>query len=215
MSITFNQTARDVVIGAMRDLAIIAPDDVPTAAEFEYGIEHINLMLKDLAQEGVFPWANLTGTATILANTNTVTLSPDPVEVSFAEIDMPGSYGYTRQLFRWSEGDYEALPTKRQKGLPIKFDTVRTVGGTALRVWPTPTTDTVVTYNYSRMIEDVVEGQVLDVPQEWGMAIRAMLKEHLTAYGPIPPEVVMKAQMARQKIIDAARPESYRMQGFI
>lgn len=212
MSISFNQTARDVVIGAMRDLGIIAPDDVPTAAEFAYGIEHIDLMLKDLAQEGVFPWTDMEGTVTIPANTNTVALTPNPVEVSSAEVTMPGTYGYTRPLFRWSDGDYSTLPVKNQRGLPIKFDTIQTPTGMSLRVWPVPTVDTVVSYTYSRMIEDVQEGEVLDVPQEWGMAMRAMLKQHLTAYGPVPPEVVMKAEMARQRLIDASRPDSYRMQ---
>ena len=100
MSITFSQTARDVVTGAMRDLGIIPLSENPDAAELDYGVDQLNLMLKGLAAEGLTPWTDSEATAVVLAGTNTVTLDPRPVEVSDARV----VDSFERYMQRWTGG---------------------------------------------------------------------------------------------------------------
>lgn len=211
MTIAFSQTARDVVTGAMRDIGVLRLNRQPTAAELSYGVEQLDLLLKDLAADGIVPWTDMEETAVFPAGTSTVTLDPRPVEVSEARV-LVGTY--ERPLLRYSNGDYDILPNKTQQGVPLAFELVRTPTAVQMRLWPVPSADTTVSYSYSRVIEDVSENAALDVPQLWGAAVREMLKARLTAFGPVDPNVLVKAEMAKTRLLDFERPESYRLGGY-
>lgn len=207
MSITFSQTARDVVTGAMRDLGIIGLGKEPRATELAYGIEQLNLLLKDLAKEGLSPWTDLEATATFAADTAEVTLTPRPIEVSEARVLMAS--GYYRTLRKLSAGEYDRYPNRNQGGFPVAFELRRTPTQVSMRLWPVPQAETEIAYSYSRVVEDATENAALDVPQMWGSGIREMLKARLTAFGPIDPAVEMRAEIAKRSLLDFERPESY------
>lgn len=209
MAITFSQTARDVVTGAMRDLGIIRVSGTPKASEMAYGIEQLNLMLKGLAVEGLSPWTDMEATAVVPATTSTVTLTPRPVDVSEVRLQ---ETGYQRPLARWEAGEYDLLPNKAQAGVPLAYQVIHTVSDVQLRLWPVPSVETTLAYSYQRVIEDVGESTVLDVPQVWGEAIRAMLKPRLTAFGPISQDVTIRAEMLKRQMIDFDRPASYHIE---
>lgn len=209
MSITFSQTARDVVTGAMRDLGIIRLGAAPKAAELAYGIEQLDLMLKALAIEGLSPWTDEETSVTFLAEQSEVTLTPRPAEVSEARVIYAG--GYSRVLRRLSSGEYDRYPNRAQSGIPVAFEIRQTTTAVKMRVWPVPTASTEISYSYSRFVEDVSENTPLDLPQVWGMAIREMLKARLTAFGPVDPAVEMRAEMMKLRLLDFARPESYQV----
>lgn len=207
MTITFSQTARDVVTGAMRDLGVVPLGDDPEAEELDYALDQLNLMLKSLAVEGITPWTDVETTVVISAGTSTVTLTPRPADVTEASVVVSASY--ERPMTRWSAGEYSDVPNKVQSGSPLAYEVRRTPTAVTMRVWPVPATDTTVGYTYTRVIEDVAASTVLDVPQMWGEAIREMLKARLTAFGPVPESVVMRAEMLKRQLLDYDRPESY------
>lgn len=209
MTIAFQQTAREVVTGAMRDMGIIRLNAKPRAPELEYGIEQLNLLLKSLASEGLYPWMNLEETATFGAAVSTVLLTPRPAEVSEARVAFAR---HTRLLQRLSDGEYDRYPNQAQIGVPVTYDLLETPAGMSMRVWPVPATETDIAYTYSRVIEDVDADSPLDVPQVWAAAIREMLKVRLTAFGPVDPAIEVRAEMMKRHLIDYERPEVYQFE---
>lgn len=207
MTITFSQTARDMVIGAMRDLGVIGLADEPEAAELDYGVRQLDLMLKALAVEGVSPWTEVETTASFGAGVSTVVLSPRPADVIDASLVVSATY--ERPLTLWTAGEFSDIPNKTQSGAPLAYILTATPTAVSMRVWPVPTTTTTIRYSYTRVIEDVVAGSVLDVPQMWGDAIGEMLKARLTAFGPVPQSVIMRAEMLKNQLLDYDRPSSY------
>ena len=209
MTITFSQTARDVVTGALRDLGIVALSDQPEAEELEYAVDHLNLILKDLAAQGASPWSGIDGTVIFPANVAEVVLVPRPAEVSDASVMMTSGYG--RIMKRWSEGEYSDLPNKAQIGYPVGYLIKNTPAGLSMRLWPVPNVQTTISYTYSRVLEDVAPTTDLDLPQVWGDAIRKMLKARLTAFGPASQITLAEAEIARNQLLDYSRPEQYGM----
>lgn len=207
MTITFSQTARDVVTGAMRDLGIIQLTETPAAEELDYGVEQLNLMFKSLAAEGITPWTDVEATAEFGIGVSTVTLAPRPADVTEAGLVVSASY--ERPLTRWSAGEYSDIPNKAQRGTPLAYSILRTPTAVQMRLWPVPSASSTIGYTYTRVIEDVDANMVLDVPQMWGEAIREMLKARLTAFGPVPDTVLMRAEMLKRQLLDYDRPESY------
>lgn len=209
MAITFSQTARDVVAGAMRDNGIIGLGEVPDADELDYGIDQLNMMLKELAADGLTPWTLVEATATFPAGTKEVALSPRPVDVSDASFVLP--QGYSRVLKRWNDGEYSSLPNKNQSGYPVGYEIRYTTTGVTMRLWPVPNATATIEYTYTRVLEDVQASDPLDIPQMWIGALRNMLSARLSAFGPIGQDVYAKAEIARTKLLDFNRPEQYVM----
>lgn len=207
MTITFSQTARDVVKGAMQDMGILRLGADPKAQELAYGIEQLNLLLKDLAAEGIVPWTGEDGEVLFTAGTDEMTLSPRPTAVHDARVQLAS--GYFRPLHMLEPGEYDLYPNPAQTGTPITFEVRETPGTVTMRLWPVPSADTTIAYSYSRVIEDVDAGTALDVPQMWGAAVREMLKARLTAFGPVDPATEARAEYMKRRLIDFSRPASY------
>lgn len=202
-------TARDVVAGAMRDMGLIGLADAPEPEELQYGIDQLDLMLKSLAAEGLVPWADEESQVTFAAGENEAVLTPRPVEVSEASLVMSATY--QRKLYRWGAGEYGNIPNKTQRGDPVRFDLRFTPMDVRMRLWPVPNKGVTIAYTYVREIEKVAANTSLDVPVIWGDAIRKMLKARLLAFKPdgVPQYVMMEAEIAKQKLLDFGRPESY------
>jgi hypothetical protein len=202
-------TARDVVTGAMWDLGIISLGEQADGEELAYGLTQLDLMLKALAAEGLNPWTEEEGEVSFAAGEYEATMTPRPAEVSEARLVMSGTY--QRSLYRWGSGEYNSIPSKTQRGTPIRYDLRQTATEARLRVWPVPNVPTTVAFTYTRAIENVDAGTVLDVPEMWNDAIRKMLKARLTAFMPegLPQYVYVEAEVAKQRLLDYGRPESY------
>lgn len=203
----FAQTARDVVVGAMRDLGVIGLSEMPGADELAYGIEQLNLLLRGLAADGVTPWTDVETTVDFPAATGVVTLDPRPVDVLEARLAVSASY--SRPLTRWTAGEYDLIPDRTQSGVPLAYEILHAPDAVEMRIWPVPSEDVTIAYSYQSVIADVDAGEELAVPQVWGEAIREMLKARLTAFGPVPDDVKMRAAMLRQQLVDFDRPASY------
>lgn len=210
MTITFSMTARDVVIRAMRHRKILAIRQQPAAAELEYGIETLNLILKRLAAKGVSPWIDVDGSVVIPADTVSVALSPRPIDVLEARLSV--SPTYQRTLTRWEQGDYATLPNPLQRGDPLIYSLRFAPDGVTMRVWPVPVADRTIAYSYQRVIEDVDANTALDVPQMWQDAVVRMLAAALDSFGGDPMHIAKlesDAVVAESELLDFDRPSSY------
>jgi hypothetical protein len=157
----------DVVAAAMQQLGVVAMGEQPTGIELQTGIRELNWMLKTWAtSRGVNLWRETQGSADFPANTATVTLDPQPIDV--IEARFVQSDTFERPLQRWESGQYEQLPNKAQPGYPTAFSIQKNVGGVTMTLWPVPYADSTVLYTYSRVPDDVTDGaQTIDIPQAW------------------------------------------------
>jgi len=211
MSITYSQTARDVVAGAMRDLGIIGLAETPEAEELSYGLDQLDMLLKELAAEGLASWTIEESTVSFAAGEREVVLTPRPVEVLDASYVMPT---YERAMKRWNDGEYSALPNKAQQGYPVGYQIRFTATEVLMRLWPVPNAATTISYSYTRVLQDVAASSPIDVPQMWIGAVRQMLAARLSTFGPISPDVYGKAELAKTRLLDFNRPEAYTLEAW-
>ena len=212
MTITFSMTGREIVTRAMRHRRVLAIRQQPTGAEFEYGIETLNLILKRLAAKGVSPWIDVDGTATITANDPTVVLSPRPIDVLEARLSVSATFN--RPLTRWEQAEYATLPNPAQVGEPVLYSLRFTATDVTMRVWPVPNANRTIYYSYQRVIEDVDGNTALDLPQVWSDAIVKMLASELDVFGGDPMHIAKlagDAANAERELLDFDRPAAYTM----
>jgi hypothetical protein len=208
MTITFSRTAGDLIGGAMQDMRVLGIGETPTDDEYAYGVRQLNLMFKSLGAEGITPWAFEEATATFAADDATVTLSPRPVNVFSASVEVSSSY--SRILAQWEDDEYYRLPDRTTSGTPSAFVIDYGASAVTMTVWPVPSEETDATYRYMRVIEDVVdETSTLDVPQSWYEGLQALLAVRLTAFGEAPQDALGKAASFHEKLVNHSRPDSY------
>ena len=210
MTISFSMTGRDIVTRAMHHRKVLAIRQQPTAAELDYGVETLNLILKRLAAKGVSPWIDTDGSATITANVAAVVLSPRPINVLEARLAV--SPTYQRPMTMWEQGEYATLPNPLQSGEPLIYSLRFSPADVTMRVWPIPTGSRTILYSYQRVIEDVDKNTALDLPQTWADAIVKMLAADLGTFGGDPThndKIDAEAAIAEAELLDFARRDSY------
>lgn len=210
MAIGFTLTAGELVTRAMQTRRALALGRSPTAAEMEYGLERLNLILKPLARYEGTQWVAEEATATITAGNPNVTLSPRPGRV--VSVGLALSATNERPLAEWEAGQYDVLPNKASVGDPVAYVVRETPSGVTLRVWPTPGANRTLKYRYIRVPEDVEQESPLDVPQDWLGDIETILADDMSAFANGNPDLPMKAAVARRLMEDRARPRSYFME---
>jgi hypothetical protein len=210
MTITFSMTAAEVITMAMAETGALALGEAPTAAELADGITRLNLLLKSFAAEGITPWTDIDGQATITGGNASVVLSPRPIELSEARIVISSTN--ERPLSRWEQADYARLPNKAAVGTPTAYSLRFTSTSVTMRVWPVPSTNMTVKYGYARVIDDVAAGSdTLDVPQMWLKPLIMILAEDfIPATGAARADIVIaQAEKYRRMVNDWDRPASY------
>lgn len=213
MTITFTQTARDIISTAMEDRKVLPVGRDPTAKELTYGVKKLNLILKDLASHGVTPWRDEAGSVSFNAGVSVATLSPRPVDVLDAWRNLPASQ--RRPMAHWEQSEYSSLPNPTQAGTPIIYAIKETPTAVQMQIWPVPTATTTIGYSYSRVIEDVTqESDPLDIPQMWLAGIGKMLAAELKTFGdggdPMHlAKIEAEAAEFRRRLLDHDRPASY------
>lgn len=166
-SIDLSMTARDIITAALKKLAIIGPGQTGDADDVSDARGELNRMLKGWMQHKSL-WRMTEGSATLVADTGSYTLSPDPYRVISARyrdansIDTP--------MARLSRDEYYDLPQKTANGVPTQFYVDRQRASSVLYVWPVKLTVSgeTVQYTYQRKFDDVdTLDEEVDIRQEW------------------------------------------------
>lgn len=207
MTITATLTAGELVARAMQRRRCLALGRTPTAAELEYGLERLNLLLKPLARYEGTQWAVEDTTATITAGNGTVTLATRPGRI--VSVGLALSATNERPLAEWEMGDYDVLPNKAAVGDPVAYVVRELVATTTLRVWPVPSVNRTLNIRYVRVPEDVTQAAAVDVPQDWLEDLETVLADSLDVFANGNPDLPGKAAHARRMMEDRARPDSY------
>jgi hypothetical protein len=207
--------ASEIVTAAMREIGAIASGEAPTADELNDGLRSLSWMLKSWASgRGINLWREAEGSIVFPANTASVTLAPQPLDV--LEARYVQSSTFERPLQRWENGQYRQIPNKATPGYPTAYLITKTVDGVTMTLWPVPQADSTILYTFSRTPEDVTDGaQTIDIPQAWMETVWIALAARLagifgaTRINPTTAAAVaQRAASLEQLMFDQDRPAS-------
>lgn len=207
MTITFTLSAGELVTRAMQRRRCLALGRTPNAAEMDYGLERLNMLLKPLARYEGTQWAVEDTTAAITAGNGTVTLAVRPGRIVSVGLALTATN--ERPLAEWEMGQYDVLPNKAAVGDPTVYIVRELVAATTLRVWPVPSVNRTLNIRYVRVPEDVAQASSVDVPQDWLEDLETVLAWRLDAFANNNPELSALGERAERTMKDRARPASY------
>lgn len=205
-------TARDLVTAALEDNAIIALGRTPRDAEMTACIRRLNGMLKSWQVKGAGLWRETAIAATILAGEATVELPEGVADVVGVRIVETSTY--QRPLAVWERDDYMILPNKTSLGQPTAAYAERGLASTVLYLFPVPLVDTDLLVDALRGVETVTSpNETVDFPEIYQEAIYANLAVRCAGlFGmQAPAELIARAGMLEQAMLDSERPSSYRL----
>lgn len=210
----FAMTAREIVIAALDENAILPLGEAPTADEMSKCILRLNAMLKSWQMMGV-SWKQETVTVVTVAATASVAL-PAYVRgvngVRFVE-----SASYERQMQRFERDEYYRLPNKASAGKSTAYYVERDRDGLTLFVWPVPAAVSSLKVDIDRAMDTVTEdGQEVDIPEELNEAVYACLAVRCAGIfrQQITEELALRAQILERQMTDSYRPASYFLEAF-
>lgn len=212
-TITASMTARDVITRAYKILGVY--DNNQDADTFADGLTALNWMLKSMALDGANLWREALETLTIPANTASITLTPNIIDVMSARVLISSTY--ERDMGRWEREEYDILPNKTATGTPVVYHFRKQTGNAQFFVWQVPNVDTTIKATVQRIIEDVTNlNQTLDIPQEYTETVCYCLADRMIDdFGvalmdrTTADRVQLRAGQLYQRMLDADRPTSY------
>ena len=202
-STDYTQTRDDIIKRALRLIGALAQGESPTTDQVTEAAVALNGLVKAWEADGMPLWAIKQRTVTLVANTNTYTLTtPKPLKViqawyrnSTSNVDVP-----MRVITR---DEYNRLGNKTSVGTPIQvyYNPRRDDG--ELKIFPTPSStdasNVSVYLVYQAPFEDFDQStDTPDFPQEWYDAVTYGLATRLAPeYGlPIPDRKTLWQEMS-------------------
>lgn len=175
-STNFKETAQQLIIDALSELGVADDEEPLEAVDLNKGIRAMNRMLKAWQADGVMVWTLTEGTFPLVVGQQAYTFGPGgaftgvPFEITDMRINRSGN---DLPMYRLSREEYQAMPSKTNRGYPTQFYYDRQRSGGTMYLWPAPDTATgTVKFTYSRVIMDIdVGANDIDLPQEWHEAI--------------------------------------------
>lgn len=205
-------TARDMISQALKKSRVISAGEEPEASELEDCLIEFNGLLKSWGAKANL-WREASATATIAANDPSVELPVGVQDIMTARLVVSATHD--RQLAKWEREDYQNLPNKTARGLPTIFYLSQGVGAPTLYVWPVPTANATIAYDYQRLPETITDAsETVDFPQEYQEALYTNLALNcwgLFQDGDPPASLYARAQRLESEMLDASRPGSYFM----
>lgn len=210
-SIDYSLNARQVITFALQKINLLALHEDASGERADNALVELNMMCKEwMKYENL--WRLTEGFVTLVADTASYTLAPDPhrvVDVRYRDVnsrDLP--------MYQMGRQEYFDLPVKTIQGIPTQyfFDKQRT--STLLYVWPllsSATTET-LRVSYQRKFEDVDSlDDEIDIPQEYFSVVAynlaARLADSSGRTGAHIDRVIARAEHLLQEALDDDRPD--------
>ena len=210
MATAFASTARDIIIDALDENAILPLGTAPEASELDKCLRRLNAMLKSWQQQGLL-WKQETIEISGTADTATITLDASIRGVN--GLRYIESATNERPIARWERDEYMGLPNKAASGTPTIYH-VTQAEPPVLSVWPVPTANFTLSADIDRKIDTVASANdAIDIPEELTETVYTNLAVRCAGiFGTqAPPELAMRAQLLERQMLDAYRPASYQM----
>ena len=215
VSISASATARDVIYRAY-ELCLAVDNYTISAEQASSGLAQLNWLLKSLQSDGAPNYRTDSYTVTIPANTPTIQLPFQVIDIQ--EARWQSSATYERQMQRYEWGEYVVLPNKQASSSsgPVVFYFNKARDFSSLTIWPVQSVATTINYTAARIIDDINGlNDTLDIPQEWTEAItyqlasRIALTIGLVLSAPTQAQAIeARAEALYSKVRDMERPES-------
>lgn len=185
MSISFALTSDQLVIAALRKLAVLGDGQTPSTTQLSTGTQALNVMLKALESKGMPLWA-ITEVDVPLTATRVYSVNPAPLKVIQA---LRVNSSTSVELEQKTHNDFNLLGGITDVGEPTSF--WYDVNGGILHVYPTPDAASIagitVRLVTQRQFNDMNSGtDTLDFPQYWQEAIIYGLAQRLSPEYGIP-----------------------------
>jgi hypothetical protein len=191
----FSVTSTQIIEAALRLCGRLGAGATLQADDLAIGVFQLNLLVKDLAQQGYQIFSYKTISHLLPANTVSFTIGPSganvtapkPVRITQAWVRTEGNFD--TPLMPLSRSDYNALSNKLQAGdRPVSYfyDAPVVNGSTwnnlgTVFVWQPPQQANVTIFlSYQAPIQDVAAGLEFELPQDWFRALQWMLADELS-----------------------------------
>jgi len=198
---TFELTGEQLVNAAMRKIGVLAKAQVADAEDILYGIQAANVLIAELQTKGMQLWKRVDTTLTMVASTNTYTLTqpnkPSTILYAYLQDTTSGSKIPVEQVAYY---DFTRLP-ETSTGMPIKYTYQPGIMSGTVKLWPTPST--AIVSNKALHIVKQDEMQIIvsntdtfDVSREWyGALIYGLALSIAPEYAvPLPDRQLLNAE---------------------
>lgn len=190
-TIAFTMNAREMIAFAMKKLGVVGADEAITAADQDYCLIELNIMLKGWMLNGPNLWRKSRGSLALTANTASFTL---PLVYNLTSCRLRQS-GRDLPMELLTGDEYDELPLKTSTGIPTQyyFDQQNTDG--VIYIWPlmAAVSGETIEYTYQRHFQDITAlDQNVDVPHEYLSLVGYALAEQIAPGFMIDPKVVSR-----------------------
>ncbi|HYC00464.1 MAG TPA: hypothetical protein VEC57_15105 [Candidatus Limnocylindrales bacterium] len=202
-------TTRELLIGSLRELALIDPIDPVPPEMLQYALDTLNRLLDLWNAKGQGPYAELFSTFTLTPSLSPHTIGPStatwplakrPKAILSASLIVSSVYSpITVRDAQW----YAALPSPAQTGAIVTdvFYNPTTVNG-SLYFWPVPTTAYQVRLQTKGILAALALEDAFTLPEGYEEALRLTVAERLApSFGvALTAETVQHARDARSTV---------------
>lgn len=207
-SINYSQNRDQVSSDALQLLGVLGAGETASSNDLTFCASILNKMIKAWQAQGIHLWKETTATVTLVAATNSYTISPRPLNITSCRYRY-GS-GLDRKMRKLGRSEYDLIPTKTTSTGPCTaFYYTPQLSTGVMYVWPVPTSTEVTNSDsliitYMQSIEDMDSASDdFDFPVEWLEALTYNLAVRIApAYGKVlsrtAPEILMIAQSSLQ-----------------
>lgn len=198
----FSISRNDLINASLRLLRVLREGDVANARQIEYGVQALQLLIKNMQSNGLALWTYQQIAIPMVGSQTSYTLGPTGADVTTVRPLrlFDGTYirqvlngqNFDTQLRNLSRMEYEQFSSKGTLGVPNSvyyFPGIDLANGLTspsdgygtLYVYTTPSDNTRTIYgNFQRPIYDVTSNSVqFDFPQEWFQVIKYNLAVEL------------------------------------
>jgi hypothetical protein len=199
--------AQDVIMFALRKLAVVPLGQLPPMSEMEPLLGDLNLMLKGWETTGPHLWTKTLGSVAITPLTQSYSLTADnPLRLE--EVRFQYSDGHQMPMTEMSRIQYNTLPVKNSQGYTTQWYFDPQESSQTLYVWPilaNPTTE-LIAYTFQRRCQMCLKlTDSVDIAQEWLLCVGYSFAEMcLPNYG-IDGEAAARIERTAQGLRDQAR----------
>ena len=203
----FSINARELIIQALRKMAVLGVAQSLDADEAEAARIELNTLLKGWQRRGPHLWKKTEGSITLINATASYDLAATLNPLRILSARYRDTAGRDLPMRPFTRDEYFDLPLKTSTGIPTQyyFDPQR--GAPTLYVWPVKATITTETLKvtFQKRIDDIDDlNNDIDIPQEhFDVTLYALADRLLDDYG-VDGEVAQRITMRSQALLQDA-----------
>lgn len=217
-SFSFDLTRDALIRRAAQRAGLLDAGGVPDGDTISMASDFLNIILQDLASEGVTLYQRERTTLPLLASTAAYSLAADTLDVLVGPNNFAGTIvdasGSEVPITAINGHDYVLLSNKSSEATTPTFVYIEKLATVTVTFWPVPSAATTFRYQRVRLIRDADTGEVtMDVAKRWASYLFYALAADLAGSGSKPLEVVDRLRGAAKEAKKTAKSSDREMVG--